>query len=54
MNHSTELTPPKESTQWVEAGALRLKAPLAELLKYWEKERLITPLDRHLDRKSVV
>ncbi|MGL5664781.1 MAG: AAA family ATPase, partial [Shewanella sp.] len=47
MNHSTELTPPKESTQWVDAGALRLKAPLAELLKYWEKERLITPLDRH-------
>lgn len=47
MNHSTELTPPKVSTQWVDAGALRLKAPLAELLKYWEKERLITPLDRH-------
>lgn len=53
MNHSTEMNSTDMNnatafaTNWYNAGALRLKAPLAELLKYWEKERLITALDRH-------
>ena len=58
MNHSTEMNSTDMNSaemnnatalaaNWYNTGALRLKAPLAELLKYWEKERLITALDRH-------
>ncbi|MCL1089715.1 exodeoxyribonuclease V subunit alpha [Shewanella profunda] len=32
---------------WIDHGAIQLAAPLSELLKQWEQERLITPLDRH-------
>lgn len=53
MNHSTDTNSADMNNatalaaNWYNAGALRLKAPLTELLKYWEKERLITALDRH-------
>ncbi|MCU8039848.1 exodeoxyribonuclease V subunit alpha [Shewanella sp. SM69] len=37
------LTAPK----WIDHGVIQLTAPLPELLKQWEQERLLTPLDRH-------
>ncbi len=51
MSHNADIrhpsAPKMQLVNWYDAGALRLKAPLPELLKYWEKERLITALDRH-------
>ena len=35
------------AAKWIEHGAIQLTAPLTELLKLWEQERLLTPLDRH-------
>ncbi|WP_338725147.1 exodeoxyribonuclease V subunit alpha [Shewanella baltica] len=35
------------AAKWIEHGAIQLTAPLPELLKQWEQERLLTPLDRH-------
>lgn len=33
--------------KWLDYGTLQLTAPITELLKRWEQERLLTPLDRH-------
>lgn len=35
------------AAKWIVHGAIQLSAPLPELLKQWEQERLLTPLDRH-------
>lgn len=35
------------AAKWIDHGAIQLTAPLPELLKQWEQERLLTPLDRH-------
>ncbi|MBU2423983.1 MAG: exodeoxyribonuclease V subunit alpha [Gammaproteobacteria bacterium] len=35
------------AAKWIDHGAIQLSAPLPELLKQWEQERLLTPLDRH-------
>ncbi|MCS6120954.1 exodeoxyribonuclease V subunit alpha [Shewanella baltica] len=35
------------AAKWIDHGAIQLSAPLTELLKQWEQERLLTPLDRH-------
>ncbi|MDT3319307.1 exodeoxyribonuclease V subunit alpha [Shewanella sp. SP1S2-4] len=35
------------AAKWIDHGAIQLSAPLTELLKLWEQERLLTPLDRH-------
>ncbi|MGI2123739.1 exodeoxyribonuclease V subunit alpha [Shewanella baltica] len=35
------------AAKWIDHGAIQLTAPLPELLKLWEQERLLTPLDRH-------
>lgn len=35
------------AAKWIDHGAIQLTAPLTELLKQWEQERLLTPLDRH-------
>ena len=35
------------AAKWIDHGAIQLAAPLPELLKQWEQERLLTPLDRH-------
>ncbi|MGW7676661.1 exodeoxyribonuclease V subunit alpha [Shewanella sp. S23-S33] len=35
------------AAKWIDNGAIQLTAPLPELLKQWEQERLLTPLDRH-------
>ncbi|MGI2071347.1 exodeoxyribonuclease V subunit alpha [Shewanella baltica] len=35
------------AAKWIDHGAIQLNAPLTELLKQWEQERLLTPLDRH-------
>jgi len=35
------------AAKWIDHGAIQLTAPLTELLKLWEQERLLTPLDRH-------
>lgn len=35
------------AVKWIDHGAIQLTAPLPELLKQWEQERLLTPLDRH-------
>lgn len=35
------------AAHWIDYGAIQLTAPLADLLKQWEQERLITSLDRH-------
>lgn len=35
------------AANWIEHDAIQLTAPLPELLKLWEQERLLTPLDRH-------
>lgn len=35
------------AAKWIDHGEIQLTAPLPELLKQWEQERLLTPLDRH-------
>ncbi|SIR23586.1 DNA helicase/exodeoxyribonuclease V, alpha subunit [Shewanella morhuae] len=35
------------AAKWIDHGAIQLSAALPELLKLWEQERLLTPLDRH-------
>lgn len=35
------------AAKWIDHGAIQLTAALPELLKQWEQERLLTPLDRH-------
>ncbi|MCS6180640.1 exodeoxyribonuclease V subunit alpha [Shewanella baltica] len=35
------------AAKWIDHGAIQLTATLPELLKQWEQERLLTPLDRH-------
>ncbi|PIW60562.1 exodeoxyribonuclease V subunit alpha [Shewanella sp. CG12_big_fil_rev_8_21_14_0_65_47_15] len=37
----------KTAENWLDYGAVQLTAPIEELLKRWELERLLTPLDRH-------
>ncbi|MCU8056636.1 exodeoxyribonuclease V subunit alpha [Shewanella sp. SM34] len=49
MMHSTQGLNAHSLTaaKWIDHGAIQLTAPLPELLKQWEQERLLTPLDRH-------
>ncbi|MGL6122824.1 MAG: AAA family ATPase, partial [Shewanella sp.] len=35
------------AAKWLDHDAIQLSAPLPALLKQWEQERLLTPLDRH-------
>ncbi|MGI2064716.1 exodeoxyribonuclease V subunit alpha [Shewanella sp. MF08487] len=35
------------AAKWIDHGSIQLTANLTELLKLWEQERLLTPLDRH-------
>ncbi|AEG11583.1 exodeoxyribonuclease V, alpha subunit [Shewanella baltica OS183] len=35
------------AAKWIDHGEIQLSAPLPELFKLWEQERLLTPLDRH-------
>ncbi|MGL5391650.1 MAG: exodeoxyribonuclease V subunit alpha, partial [Shewanella sp.] len=39
--------PMYSNPKWLDYGAVQLTAPLTELLKRWEQERRLTPLDRH-------
>lgn len=43
----SKITYSKTTEQWIDYGAVQLMAPIVDLLKYWEQEKLLTPLDRH-------